>query len=166
MTGTHRVPHLGRSHTCCAHADAILKFLILSEPWPPPFHFALGPASYVAHRALDRIFYFLFSPFLASTYVLGTMLRPKPCQEKEKSLGDGSLDPSFDSQPKPLRLGVCVFFWSAPATVTPQHGQWSPNITVWTHHLLLDPVWLPCLFLLPSCTFKQSITILANLGIR
>lgn len=56
-----KVPHLG------AHADAILKFLILSEPWPPPFHFALGPASYVAHRAFDRIFYFLFSPFLAST---------------------------------------------------------------------------------------------------
>ena len=51
----------------------------------------------------------LFSPhFLPWLSVLSTVLCPKPCLEKEKSLGDGSLDPSFTPQPQPLRLGVCV----------------------------------------------------------
>ena len=105
-------PALAGRFSTTAPPGKPLKFLILSEPWLPPFHFALGPANYVARRAFDRIFYLsVFSPhFLPLLDVLGTMLRPKPCQEKEESLGDGGLDPSFDSQPQPLRLGVCVFF--------------------------------------------------------
>ena len=49
-------------------ADASLNFLTLSEPWSPPFPFALRPANHVLGSAFNRICYLsLFSPLPALT---------------------------------------------------------------------------------------------------